>query len=98
MPSYSKALGMRLFKIRTARNMTQAEVGALAGIKDNHYANIEKGTRVPSLETFIAIANALQIDANYLLRESLTALQGMDAPVAVPARLFMAEPRRKMED
>ena len=87
----------RLLKIRTARRLTQEEVSNRAGIAPNYYANIENGSRTPSLEVFVAVAKALQVDANYLLFESLDVLNMNEAPVQEGGRYFFLQPHAEMD-
>jgi transcriptional regulator with XRE-family HTH domain len=57
----------RLKKARQAKKLTQAEVAKKAGISENHYAQIERGEKNPSLSTFTSIIKALGISSAEIL-------------------------------
>ncbi|MEK7477451.1 MAG: helix-turn-helix domain-containing protein [Candidatus Coatesbacteria bacterium] len=54
-------MGQRIRLARHAMNYTQTQLAARSGISDNFVAHLERGTRSPSLETLIAIANVLTV-------------------------------------
>ena len=60
-------VGVRIQEVRRARGLTQAELAQAVDL-----SNIECGAKIPKFETFIAIANALEVDANTLLVDVLT--------------------------
>ncbi|MBR0303906.1 MAG: helix-turn-helix transcriptional regulator [Clostridia bacterium] len=65
-----KALGARIRAARRARGMTQERLGELCGISTAHMGHIERGTRIPSLDTFYKIASSLAVTADELLLDS----------------------------
>ena len=65
-------IGARIKAARKARGLTQAELAQDVDITPKYLSNIECGAKVPKLETFIEIANALEVDANTLLVDVLT--------------------------
>lgn len=65
-------VGVRIQEVRRARGLTQAELAQAVDITPKYLSNIECGAKIPKFETFIAIANALEIDANTLLVDVLT--------------------------
>ena len=50
-----------------AANLTQEELAALVNLSPTHVSVIERGLKVTKLDTFIAIANALDVSADTLL-------------------------------
>lgn len=64
-------VGKRIQEMRQRRDMTQAELSHKLGMTPKYISNIECGGKNPTLETFVALANALQIDANTLLADVL---------------------------
>lgn len=66
-----KALGMRIRVKRRELNLSQAELAEKADLSPSFFGHIERGTRVASLETLVALCNALQVSPTYLLQESL---------------------------
>lgn len=65
-------MGQRIQQARKARGMTQSQLATKLDISTKYLSNIECGDKVPKFETFVAIANALEVDANTLLVDVLT--------------------------
>ena len=62
-----KAVGERIRAAREAKRMTQQELAELVDLSPTHVSVIERGVKSPRLETFILIANALEVSADALL-------------------------------
>ena len=62
-----KAVGQRIKTAREKKNMTQEDLAALIDISQAHISVIERGTKIPRIDTFAAIANALGVSADELL-------------------------------
>ena len=62
-----KAVGQRIKDAREAKNLTQEELAALVNLSSKHVSVIERGLKVTKLDTFVAIANALDVSADELL-------------------------------
>ena len=58
-----KAVGQRIKAAREAKNLTQEELAGLVNLSPTHVSVIERGLKVTKLDTFIAIANALDVSA-----------------------------------
>ena len=67
-----EAMGNRMKLRRRARKLSQEEVAAAVQISASFYGNIERGRRIPSIDTLVAIANTLGASLDYLLADSLT--------------------------
>ena len=67
----SKALGKRMQDARIAKGLTQANLAEMVDLTTKYLSNLECGFRMPSIDTFVDIANALNIDANTLLVDYL---------------------------
>ena len=67
-----KDLGARVKRLRRELNITQEQLAEKVGISTSFLGHIERGTRVASLETFVALCNALNVSADYLLQSSIT--------------------------
>jgi len=63
------AVGTVIKRVREEKGLSQEVVSGLADIGRTHLSAIERGTRKPTMETFFKIANAMDIDASYLLRQ-----------------------------
>lgn len=62
-----KAVGRRIKEAREKRHLTQEELAARIDISPTHVSVIERGTKIPRLDTFVAIANALGVSGDALL-------------------------------
>lgn len=66
-----KKLGRKIKICRIERSWTQEQLAQKACISTSFLGHIERGSRIASLETFSNIATALNINADYLLADSL---------------------------
>ena len=71
MVDYEK-MGKRIKYKRQGKNMNQEEIARQVQISPSYYGNIERGNRVPSVDTLVAIANVLEVGTDFLLADSLT--------------------------
>lgn len=62
-----KAVGRRIKEAREKRHLTQEELAARIDISPTHVSVIERGTKIPRLDTFVAIDNALEVSGDALL-------------------------------
>ena len=62
-----KAIGQRVRNLRRMLGLTQAELAERVGIAASFLGHIERGTRVLSLETLMALCAALSVTPNDLL-------------------------------
>lgn len=60
-------IGARIRAIRKERGMTQEKLAEAAGIGSTHVSHVENGTTKLSVQTLIAIINALGCSADELL-------------------------------
>ena len=63
----AKAVGRRIKAARENKNMSQEELAALVEIAPTHVSVIERGMKILRLDTFVAIANVLEVSADSLL-------------------------------
>ena len=66
-----KDLGARVRIARRNKSWTQEALAERVGISASFLGHIERGTRVASLETFVALCNELQVLPEYLLCKNL---------------------------
>lgn len=64
-------LGKRIKLLRCKKHLTQAVFSEMIDKTPNYVCCIESGTKSPSLDTLILIANALEVSTDTLLAESL---------------------------
>lgn len=64
-------LGKRIREARINKKYTQQKLAEEAGIGIMYLGEIERGIKMPSLNIFIKIIEALDISADYVLRDEL---------------------------
>lgn len=70
-------LGQKIQKIRKNKHISQAVLSAIIDKSAGYISYLERGTKVMSLETFVSIANALEVSTDTLLNRQLTRATGM---------------------
>ena len=63
-------LGKRIREARKLSKMTQDQLSEKINISTVYLGEIERGNKMPSIPVFIAIAEALNVSCDYLLRDS----------------------------
>lgn len=66
-----KAIGPRIKEARENARITQEKLAAAIGCTTQHISAIERGVKTPRLDTFIAIANVLNVSSDVLLQDVL---------------------------
>jgi transcriptional regulator with XRE-family HTH domain len=64
-------LGLRIREARQAKGFSRQILAKKAGTGEVYLGEIERGLKAPSLSTFIQIVDALDVSADYLLRDEL---------------------------
>lgn len=64
-----KAVGQRIKTAREKKKLTQEQLAELANLSPMHVSVIERGVKLPKLETLINIANILEVSADELLQD-----------------------------
>ena len=67
----SVSIGNQIKKYRNRKGISQEELGAAVFVTGKHLSYVETGTKAPSLELLILIANALEVSADDLLVDNL---------------------------
>lgn len=67
-----KAVGQRIKEAREVKGLTQEDLAAIVDLSPTHVSVIERGLKVAKLDTFVAIANALDVSADSLLIDVVT--------------------------
>lgn len=68
-------LGGRVRKQRHELGLTQQELADKVGVSTSFLGHVERGSRRASLETLVALANALDVSTDYLLAGSLDSVE-----------------------
>jgi transcriptional regulator with XRE-family HTH domain len=64
-------IGKRIREQRELQNLKQETLAEMVEISNTHMSQIERGKKEPSIKAFIRIVNALNIPADFLLRDEL---------------------------
>ena len=64
-------LGQKLRQTRLSKGYTQQALANRAGIGNVYLGEIERGLKMPSLNSFIKLVVALDVSANYILKDEL---------------------------
>lgn len=64
-----KAIGRRIKAAREKKRLTQEQLAELVDLSPMHVSVIERGVKLPKLETLINIANILDVSADELLQD-----------------------------
>ena len=64
-----KAIGRRIKAAREKKGMTQEQLAEWVELSPMHVSVIERGVKLPKLETLINIANVLDVSADVLLQD-----------------------------
>ena len=68
----TESIGKRIRKFREHKGWRQEDFAEKIGLSVTYTGMIERGEKVPKLETFITIANVLEVSADQLLADVLT--------------------------
>lgn len=68
MPYNSTAFGVVLSRLRTERSISQERFSAMAGIARSHLTMLENGNKIPRLDTFFRLAEALEMQPSELMK------------------------------
>ena len=65
-------LGQKLRAARQEKGYTQYALAKIADIGNVYMGEVERGLKMPSLNVFIKLIEALDVSADYILRDELT--------------------------
>ena len=91
------SIGKRLRKYRLERKLRQEDLAERAGLSANYIGMVERGEKIPSLETFIAILNILNVSADMVLADELaTSYKVKESLLAEKLNKLTAEERNRI--
>lgn len=67
----NKNIGNKIREYRKKSNLTLEQFSELLDLSTTHIGNIERGSKTPTLETFIKIVNILNVSADVLIADKL---------------------------
>lgn len=62
-------IGKNIRNYRLVKKLRQEDLAEKAGLSANYIGMVERGEKIPSLETFITILNALDVSADMVLAD-----------------------------
>lgn len=65
-------IGNGIKKYRIAKKLRQEDLAEKVGLSANYIGMVERGEKMPSLETFISIVNVLEVSADMILSDVLS--------------------------
>ena len=80
-----KLLGKRINTARKERGWTSERLSEACNINATYLRQIEAGTKVPSLQVFVLLCEALRVSPTYLLAEVLPSMEFSDMDFGVVA-------------
>ena len=67
-----RKLGVRVRQQREMNDLTQGELARRVGVSSSFIGHIERGEKKASVETVVALGNALEVSPMVLLQDSLS--------------------------
>lgn len=64
-------IGKNIRKYRLEKRLRQEDLAERAGLSTNYIGMVERGEKIPSLETFVVILNVLGVSADMVLADVL---------------------------
>ena len=94
-----ESIGKNIRKNRLMKKLRQEDLAEKAGLNINYVGAIERGEKVPSLETLLVIINALGVSADMILADVIdTGYLIKDSLLAEKLDKLSAEDRAKIYD
>jgi transcriptional regulator with XRE-family HTH domain len=87
-------IGQRIKQYREAAGLKQDELAKQVGLSITYISALERGVKLPKLETFIRIVNTLKIPSDYLLRDVLV-VRNETNPASLSDRLDKLPPKEQ---
>lgn len=92
-------IGKNIRKYRLLKKLRQEDLAEKAGLSINYVGAIERGEKVPSLETLLVIINALGVSADMILADVIdTGYLVKDSLLAEKLDKLSTEDRAKIYD
>ena len=94
-----ESIGRNIRKYRLMKKLRQEDLAERTNLTNNYIGAIERGEKLPSLETLIVIINALGVSADMILVDVIdTGYEVKDSLLAEKLSKLSAEDRAKIYD
>lgn len=70
-PIHTAGLGKRLRAARSAKGFSIGSFAAKVELSDRYVSDIERGEKIPKMDTFVMLINLLEVSADTVLQDSL---------------------------
>ena len=67
-----ESIGRNIRRFRLEKKLRQEDLAERAGLSTNYIGMVERAEKIPSLEAFISILNALEVSADMVMSDVLT--------------------------
>ena len=64
-----ESIGRNVRRYRLKKKLRQEDLAELAGLSINYVGAVERGEKIPSLETLVVLINALEVSADMVLAD-----------------------------
>ena len=92
-----KAVGRRFKAARERKHLTQEQLAEIVDLSPMHVSVIERGVKPPKLETFVALANALEVSADELLQDTVDlAMESKSSEIATRVKSLPRQDQQKL--
>jgi len=88
-------MGDRIKEVRKRCGLTQEQLAERLDISVEFVGQIERGLKVPSMQVFIKIIEALNVSADYILRDSVSTGQ-LFGDNAIGHKIEKLKPKQKI--
>jgi len=94
-----ETIGINIRKYRKQKKLRQEQLAEMTGLSTNYIGMMERGEKIPALETFLRIANALEVSADMLLADVLYSTYSVkDSLLSEKLSSLSGEDREKIYD
>ena len=94
-----ESVGRNIRRYRLKKKLRQEDLAELAGLSINYVGAVERGEKIPSLETLIVLINALEVSADMVLADVVSVGYTVkDSLLAEKLDKLDPEDRRKIYD
>ena len=94
-----ESIGRNIRRYRLKKKLRQEDLAELAGLSINYVGAVERGEKIPSLETLIVLINALEVSADMVLADVVSVGYTVkDSLLAEKLDKLDPEDRRKIYD
>lgn len=92
-----ESIGKNIRKHRQQKKLRQEDLAELTGLSTNYIGMVERGEKIPALETFISILNTLEVSADVVLADVLvTGYRVKDSLLAEKLALLSRNERERI--